>query len=170
MSALMNEQDPPIPQSDPLHFAPRRVRERSEPPTSATTALDPSIEQAVYQSIQRSLEPEIVRQPPAFSEEFDQRKALFGAVAIGVAALAALGFVLMFHAREPDAGASFAAAVQSIKPEPASPDRGASAALSEFRGVLTAADANQNETREPPDRLLQQFVQWRQKANADTSQ
>src|SRR5271156_444734 len=106
MSA-MSEQDQPTP-NDPLYYAPRRLREKPEPPINPANSL--------YQSLPRALDPEIMQEAAALTRDLDRRKALFGAVAIGVSALAALFVVLMVHAsQEPDAGASFAAAVQSMK-------------------------------------------------------
>ncbi|WJR79111.1 hypothetical protein [Bradyrhizobium sp. NP1] len=183
MSAL-SEQGPTTP-NDPLHYAPRRLRERTEPslssfaeagrdtrPIMPPTSLDASLENAVYQSLRRSLDPEIVPQPATLARS-GRSKALFGAAAIGVSALAALFFVYMVHASQETDAASFAAAVQSMKAPPAPATEAPSAsALAEFRGVLTAAQANQQPaTHEESEKLLQQFVQWRQKAGTtDTSQ
>ena len=179
-----SEQVPTTP-NDPLHYAPRRLRERTEPSLSSLaeaardtrpilppTSLDASLENAVYQSLRRSLDPEIVPEPAAF-QRGGRSKALFGVAAIGVSAVAALFFVYMVHASQETDTASFAAAVQSMKTPPAPPSEPASAnALAEFRSVLTAAQANQQPaTREESEKLLQQFVQWRQKSGTtDTSQ
>jgi hypothetical protein len=109
MSAL--EQDPPKP-NDPLYYAPRRLRERVEPPLNSEP-----LSSSVYHPLPRSLDPEVMQEVTALARDHvDRRKALFGAAAIGVSALAALFVVLMIHAsQKPDAGASFAAAVQSLK-------------------------------------------------------
>jgi hypothetical protein len=94
----------------------------------------------------------------------DRRKALFGAAAIGVSALAALFVVLMVHAsQEQDTGASFAAAVQSMKTAQAQ-QGDAKPALSAFRGLLASSETGA--PREQSDKLLQQFMQWRQRADA----
>ena len=163
MSA-MSEQDQPTP-NDPLYYAPRRLREKLEPQINPANSL--------YQSLPRALDPEIMHEAAALTRDLDRRKALFGAVAIGVSALAALFVVLMVHAsQEPNAGASFAAAVQSMKTvQPQQSDSGSKPALSEFRGLLASTDANQGATRAPSGKLLQQFMQWQQKAGtAETSQ
>src|SRR5258708_3573708 len=160
MSAM--EQDQPTP-NDPLYYAPRRIRERPESPLTPEAPLT-----SVYQNLPRSLDPEVMQEVSALARDHvDRRKALFGAAAIGVSALAALFVVLMVHAsREPDAGASFAAAVQSMKTQPQQADGGSKPALSEFRGLLASTtDAGQGAPREQPDKTLQQFMQWRQKAD-----
>jgi hypothetical protein len=153
--------------NDPLYYAPRRIRERPEPPLNPESP--PPI--SVYQNLPRSLDPEVMQEVTALARDHvDRRKALFGAAAIGVSALAALFVVLMVHAsQEPDAGAaSFAAAVQSMKTQPQQGDGGSKPALSEFRGLLASTDASQAAPREQSDKTLQQFMQWRQKA--ETSQ
>jgi hypothetical protein len=183
MSAL-SEQGPTTP-NDPLHYAPRRLRERETSlsslieanrdaarPSLPPTSLDASLENAVYQSLRRPLEPEIMPDPETFTRGGGRSKALYGAAAVGVSAIAALFFVYMVHAsQEPDA-ASFAAAVQSMKTQPTPQgDAASGGALAEFRGLLAAPDANQPASHEESEKLLHQFVQWRQKAGAtDASQ
>jgi len=164
MSAL--EQDPPNP-SDPLYYAPRRLRERLEPPLNSEPSSSSS--SSVYQPLPRSLDPEVMQEVTALARDHvDRRKALFGAAAIGVSALAALFVVLMVHAsQKPDAGASFAAAVQSLKStQPQQGDGGSKPTLSEFRGLLASTEAGQAAPHEQSEKLLQQFMQWRQKADA----
>src|SRR5271154_5719996 len=108
------EQDQPTP-NDPLYYAPRRVRERPEAPLNPVTPEAAS--NSAYHPLPRSLDPEVMQEVAALAHDHvDRRKALFGAAAIGVSALAALFVVLMVHAsQEPDAGASFAAAAQPVK-------------------------------------------------------
>jgi len=187
MSAT-SEQVPTTP-NDPLHYAPRRMREKTDHPSqnprgetpsgreagsgraaAPTTALDSALENAVYQSLRRSLDPEVMQQGSGIMRG-DRRKALFGAIAIGVSALAALFVVLMVHAsQEPDVGASFAAAVQSMKAAQQQSDSGSKPALAEFRGLVDASEAQQAAEAQPgaqdSDKLLQQFMQWRQKTYA----
>jgi hypothetical protein len=189
MSAT-SEQVPTTP-NDPLHYAPRRLREKTDPSMTArgesqsgreagsgpagraappTTPLDSALENAVYQSLRRSLDPEVI-QTAGFLRG-DRRKALFGALAIGVSALAALFVVLMVHAsQEPNVGASFAAAVQSMKAaQQQQSDSGSRPALAEFRGLIDASEAQPATEAQPTtqesDKLLQQFMQWRQKTYA----
>jgi hypothetical protein len=176
MSVLLEEnQTSP---HDPLHYAPRRLRERARTPLSVAdkaqsereagpgerpirTSLDTSLENAVFQSLRRPLDPEVMHQPSAVARDRGRRRMLFPAAAVGISALAALLFVLMV--REPDAGAF---AVQAMKAAQQS-----NTALSEFRGLLRSPEADQPATHERSDKLLKQFMQWRQKAgSAETSQ
>jgi hypothetical protein len=167
MSAL-NEEDRTTPH-DPLYYAPRRLRERGRSRQSAfgeaqsvseagfaegRTSIDLALENAVYQSLRRPLEPEVMDAPPALGRARDRRKVLFGAAAIVVSAVVALFFALMVHASpEPNTAASFAAAVRSMKI--AQPQQGASQAA----------------TAEQSEKLLRQFMQWRQKtSSAEISQ
>src|SRR5437588_3257058 len=165
MSAL--EQDQPTP-NDPLYYAPRRVREKPEQLFNSEVPTN-----SVYQPLPRSLDPEVMQEVSALAHDHvDRRKALFGAAAIGVSALAALFVVLMIHAsQEQDTtGASFAAALQSIKIAQPPPAASASKpALSEFRGLLASTNAAQGASNKQPDKVLQQFMPWRQKAHT-TSQ
>jgi hypothetical protein len=185
MSAI-GDQAPTTP-NDPQYYAPRRMREKQdsalgssgEPhsgretgpvgrPVPPTTALDSALENAVYQSLRRSLDPEVMHETTGFMRDRDRRKAWFGAVAIGVSALAALFVVLMVHAsQEPDVGASFAAAVQSMKSTQVQQqsDSGSKPALAEFRGLLESSEA-QPAAPEQSDKMLQHFMQWRQKTYA----
>jgi hypothetical protein len=165
MSAL--EQDQPTP-NDPLYYAPRRLREKPEQLFNSEVPTN-----SVYQPLPRSLDPEVMQEVSALARDHvDRRKALFGAAAIGVSALAALFVVLMVHAsQEPDAGASFAAAVHSLKTAQPQGDGGSKPALAEFRGLLTSTEAGQDATHEQSEKSLQQFMQWRQKADTgETSQ
>jgi hypothetical protein len=117
----------------------------------------------------RSLDPEVMQEVAALAHDHvDRGKTLFGAAVIGVSALAALFVVLMIHAsQEPDTGASFAAVLQSLKAaQPQPGDRGSKPALSEFRGLMASSEPSQGATREQSEKLLQQFMQWRQKADA----
>lgn len=181
-----SDQVPATP-NDPQYYAPRRMREKNESalgssgeqqsgrevgpvgrPIPPTAALDSALENAVYQSLRRSLDPEVMQETTGLMRDRDRRKAWFGAVAIGVSALAALFVVLMVHAsQEPDVGASFAAAVQSMKSAQIQQqsDSGSKPAIAEFRGLLESSEA-QPATQEPSEKLLQHFMQWRQKTYA----
>ena len=167
MSAL-SEQDRNTPH-DPLYYAPRRLREMSRSPLSAfdelhfepgdapterRTSVDIALENAVYQSLRRPLEPEVMDEPSTPRRDRNGRKMLFVAAAVGVSAVAALFFVLRVQTpQESSIAASFAAAVQSMK-----------TARPQQSGGPTV-------TPEQSEELLQQFMQWRQKTrSAETSQ
>jgi hypothetical protein len=79
-----------------------------------------------------------------------------------VSAAVAVVFVTMFPAaKEKLPGASFATASSQPRPVDASKP-----ALSEFRALLVAGEGGQAFTHEQSERLLQQFVQWQQKADS----
>src|SRR6516165_10355256 len=122
MNAL-SEQGPPD-QENPLHYAPRWLREKPEqrfsviqemrpaqerrPETlpssmSSPSPLDSQLESAVYDSLRRQLDPEVIEEPTGLARELDRRDAMFGvagrfALAIGVSALVAVFFVFMIPA------------------------------------------------------------------------
>jgi hypothetical protein len=219
----MSEQNPTNPQ-DPLHYAPRWLREKPESArlslveetrdtpatdseridravTSISSRLDGRLENAVFESLRHSLDPHVMREPPEFTRERDRRSIALKiaarlAAATGVAAVVALFFVnIVPVSRQPDASSSFVAAVQSMKttaPPPAAAtapaataaipdakdvkaeqadakpegaDTKAMPALSQFQSLL-ASDAAQAPKSEPAtDKpLLQQFMEWNQKA------
>ena len=173
---------------DPLHYAPRRFTERTEPrlaavvgdiqatdrasrPESTSRAILPSslntkLENSVYESLRRQIEPELVPEPADFRRERSQR-ALIGVVigiaaAIVVSATVAVVFITMFPAaKDKIPGASFASA--GAQPRQADSSK---PALSEFRALMVAGEGGQSFTHEQSERLLQQFVQWRQKVDS----
>ncbi|WP_315812382.1 hypothetical protein [Bradyrhizobium sp. SZCCHNR2028] len=141
MSSL-SEQNPMNPQ-DPLHYAPRWLRERPEaarlslvgdnakaaeaaerPASGQQGPLDARLETAVFESLRQSLNPQVMREPPDLERERDRRSVVFKvagrfAAATGVAAVVALFFVNIVPVwRQPDASSSFVAAVQSMKTLP----------------------------------------------------
>ena len=171
---------------DPEYYAPRGLRERSgtrsplsneanpEParaPISPPVSLDTQLENAVSSALWHPLDPEIIHEPPGLARELDRRKALVTVVgrftaAVGISAVVALFFVVMIPAsRQPDAGA-LAGMVQSVKAMLIQPDAnndGPKPATAEFQTILASPRNSPTATREQSERLLQQFVQWRQK-------
>jgi hypothetical protein len=136
MSA-MSEQDRLSPQ-DPLYYAPRSLRERTQspftPPAAAkperasqpasAPSIDSLLEQAVSDSLRQALDPDVMPEPPGFVLELDRRIALVSvagrfAAAVGVSALVALFFVIVVPAwKQSDSGGSFSAAFQSLRAAP----------------------------------------------------
>jgi hypothetical protein len=216
----MSEQNPTNPQ-DPLHYAPRWLRERPEsirlslveetrePPRAADRAATPvsdpveaRLEATVFETLRHSLDPHVMREPPEFTRERDRRSVVLKiaarvAAATGVAAVVALFFVNIVPVSRPtDASSSFVAAVQSMKtttPPPAAeaaapevkeikveqtaavPDKAdvkPSPALSQFESLLASGETAQAPKSEAsPDKpLLQQFMQWNQKAQSEKGQ
>jgi hypothetical protein len=182
MSA-MSEETPLPPTSnpqDPRYYAPRRPTERVEPRLAtvneraraetsrtlpAAAALSAKLESAVYESLRRHTEPEIVPEPNDY-KRLGMRRTLIAiasgvGAALALASVAALLFVTVYP-KEQDAGRSFAATPLAAQP-PHADDKGA---LSQFRALVGANSGGQNFTHEQSERLLQQFVQWRQKAAA----
>jgi hypothetical protein len=188
MSAMSEESPPPPPTSnpqDPLYYAPRRPSERVEPRLAtvneraaferasrgetsrtlpASAALSARLENAVYESLRRQREPEIVPEPSDYKRLGTRRTLIAVASGVGaalaLASVAALLFITVYP-REQDAGRSFAAAPQAAQSRQADDKP----ALSQFRALVTNT-GGQNFTHEQSERLLQQFVQWRQKAVA----
>jgi len=135
---------------DPMHYAPRRVREKPEPNSaedaraarekrleavigrniSPPAPLDTSLESAVYESLRRPIDPKLLGETRALTREFERRGSVLGVVgriagAVVVSAIIALFFVVMMPARQQDNAASFTATVQSfttaLSQQPAQP-------------------------------------------------
>jgi hypothetical protein len=186
---------------DPMHYAPRRLREKPEPRLNSAedmraarekrleavigrnmnppAPLDNSLENAVYESLRRPIDPKLLGETRALTREFERRGSAFGvagriAAAVVVSAIVALFFVVMMPAKQQDNGASFATTVQSfttaLSQQPSQPVPAEDAkkpALAEFQSLLAASDntaqaAEREQTDKHSDKLLQQFMQWRQ--------
>jgi hypothetical protein len=182
----MSDESPLPPTSnpqDPQYYAPRRPSERVEPRlasvnaralerasrsepsrTLPASALSARLEGAVYESLRRQVEPEAVPEPND-TNRLGTRRTLIAiasgvAAALAVASVAALLFFTLYP-KEADLGRPFASAAP---PAPSQTDD--KSALSQFRALVNANTGGQNFTHEQSERLLQQFVQWRQKAAA----
>jgi hypothetical protein len=191
MSSL-SEQDHLNP-NDPSYYAPRWLRERSEPRSSSSPEaiseaarapvappgpLDTQLESAVSGALWHPLDPEVIHEPAELARELDRRAALMSvatrfAAAIGVSAVVALFFVIMVPAsRQSDAGGTTsgvstqAASVPPAKvapPQSGPREDGSKSALAEFQTLLASAQASQPATHEQSEQLLKQFLQWGQK-------
>jgi hypothetical protein len=111
--------------NDQLYYAPRWLRERTEPlpassekrsqsspekrsqslgrPNQPPPSFDALLEEAVAESLRHPLDPEVMHEPPGFVRELDRRMAILSvagrfAAAIGVSAIVALFFVIMVPA------------------------------------------------------------------------
>lgn len=180
MSAM--SEDTPPPQTgnpeDPGHYAPRRPIERIEPRLSTVNeraraetlrrlpaSVNTRLESAVYESLRRPMGPQAVPEPNDLKRLGTRRTLIAIASGVGAAlafaSVAALLFVTVYP-KDQDAGRSLAATPQ------AAPSRQADdkPALSQFRALVNAEGGGQNFTHEQSERLLQQFVQWRQKTAA----
>lgn len=179
MSATSEE----TPSSNPLDnliATPRRAPERPEPrlatigtPFPRASKLDAPrplvaspgdrLETAMSEFVRRQIKPEAVPEPADLGREGKRRlltASAIGVGAIGIASLAAFLFVSFFP-KEKDAIQSFAAAVPAatsqLRPG------GEAAAAPASRRLLAENDRGESLSHEQSERLLQQFVQWRQK-------
>lgn len=181
--SVLNEETPTNPQ-DPLHYAPRRtsprpdlrlstvssavgetpfdrlskpelVRRAPPPPSS----LNAELENAVFQSLRRQMDPEVVPEPPGVEGRLWRRAWVGVGAAVAVAAIAATLFVML--APRDDSGMSFATAAS-----PQAQDDATKSALAQFRALIPAGDADQTVTHEQSERMLKQFMLWRQKVGA----
>ncbi|HEY7842205.1 MAG TPA: hypothetical protein VID30_00825 [Bradyrhizobium sp.] len=180
----MSTQGEESPIDNPLEALRALTRDRVEPrlaavsgtPAARAPKLDtprpPAVlagdrlENAMSEFIRRQIRPEAVPEPAGLKRE--RTRSMLSAAAMGLAAaiavacVVALLYVTVFP-REKDAVQSFAAAA----PPAASLTRPADAATSgpsQFRALVAANGQDQNVDHEQSERLLQQFVQWRQKA------
>jgi hypothetical protein len=181
MSAL-SEDGPSNPQ-DPFHYAPRRTSSRPDLRLSAVSsavgetsfdrpsrpelvrraqspsALSAELENAVFESLRRQMDPEVIPEPPGMDGRLWRRAWLGIGAAIGVAAIAAALFVTL--APQGDSTASYAAASSTAQDDATKP------ALAQFRSLIVANDGgDQAITHEQSERMLQEFMLWRQKAGA----
>jgi hypothetical protein len=118
------------------------------------------------------------------AREMERRGTLFGVTgrqvtSIGLSGIIALFFLIMMPtARQPDNTQLFAAAVQSLTTalsQQHQSETPPTPALAAFYSLLTSGDTAQAAERGQPeqesDKLLQQFLQWRQNANpSETAQ
>lgn len=172
--------------NDPEYYAPRWLRERPQrrlslsqeagsesdrPPLPLPGSLDVQLENAVSNALWHPLDPEVIHEPPGLARELDRRKALLSvagrfAAAVAVSAVVALFFVIMIPTARQSDGGTFAGMVQSVRAmlvQPRARDEGPKPATAEFQTILASTQNSQPITREQSERLLQQFVQWRQK-------
>src|SRR5437016_5015122 len=178
----------PLDPKDPEYYAPPRLRERSGArrsqgarlesitrPISQPSPLDNQLKNAGSVSLRNPLHPEVLPEPARFARETDRRASLFRlaagfAVAAGVVAVAALLFFLMGPAsRQSDTGSTSSEITGSTKvalPPPGQDDLASKPALAQFKALLATTPASQPATQEQSQRLLQQFMQWRQKDNS----
>ena len=166
----------PIEALDALVSASRRAAERAEPPRLAAIGDGPlsrpfrvepprlaasagdRLESAMSEFVRRQIkQPALVPEPPDLTREGKRRTLLAGfvgvAAAVAVASVAALLFVTLFPRQK---GLEQFIAAASRAPR-------ADDALSPSRAPAPTGGGNQSLTHEQSERLLQQFVQWRQK-------
>jgi hypothetical protein len=174
-----DESDPTNP-NDLTYYAPRELRERaksislsqevrSEPagsPISYRPSPDDRLKTPVY--LRHPPAPEVIAGP-------ERRAALFGvagrfaAVAAFVLVVALLFVVISPALRQSGASSTpseITGSIRTAPPRSSQDQTEAKPALAEFQGVLASIPASKPATPEQPPQLLQQFLQWRQKANS----
>jgi hypothetical protein len=187
--SYLREQDHLDP-NDPAYYAQRWLRERSK----SQSSLSPGIRSDPARAPIFPSGTPVIHEPagPARGRRrgtLFKLSALFAAL-VGVSAIGALFFVIMAPASRPSAAGptppeitrvTMTAPPQSTPMRTAPPqseprDEGPKSALAEFQAILASPPPGQNSVREQPEQsgqsgqLLQQFLQWRQKADpAETS-
>lgn len=179
MSAT-NEESPNTNPLDALYALSRRQSERSEPPRLATINDAPSfprapriesrteplrpltspgdrLESAMSEFVRRQIKPEAAPEPVDFQPERRRRSLMATAIgvaaAVAIASVVAMTFVTMFP-REKSALQAFASATHQTE----------DASKADYRALMAPDGGGKGFTHEQSERLLQQFVQWRQKA------
>ena len=155
----------PEPRLAAISSAPVARTPRLDTPRPVTIAAGDRLENAMSEFVRRQVKPEAVPEPPGLKREATRSMLVAGsmglAAAVAVACVVALLYAALFP-REKDPVQSFAAAA----PPAALQTRPAEEASSgpQFRALVAAKSENQSVTHEQSERLLQQFVQWQQKA------
>jgi hypothetical protein len=176
---------------DPVHYAPRRLLEELEqqiaednirplrgtrPRTvsrtiSPSAAFDAQLDYAEYESMSA------ISEAPALVPEMERGGTWFGltgrlVAAIGVSAIIAQVFVIMMPAPQQPDGMRFAAAVQPFTTALSQQHQDEDAskpAPARFRSRVASADTaaapGRAQREKEADKVLQQFLQWRRKAN-----
>lgn len=176
LMSSFSEQDPLNP-NDPEFYAPPRLRERAaklglslrSSPISLPASLDIQPKNEVSDALWKSLAPEVINQPAGLA--WDRRTAhlAVAAAAAGVATVAVLLFVLMVPAsRRSDAGSTpseITGSTNTALPQSVQAEVGSKPALAEFQALIASVRPSQPATHEQSQQLLQQFLQWRKKAD-----
>jgi hypothetical protein len=173
----------PLNPNDPRYYAPPWLREGATSRPSLSQEGEP-ISSPVFLpaalDVQRNPLAEIIHEPAKLARELDRRRDFFG-VAAGFAAAAAVATVVVLvfvilkpGPRQSDAGSTSSEITGSIRtalPQSSQRDVGSKPALAEFQALLASVPPSQPANHEQSQQLLQQFLQWRRKANTtDTSQ
>jgi len=185
------DQPDPTNPNDLTYYAPRELRERAKSlPLTQEAISEPDRPLTTY-SPSSDVRPVYLRPPSApgaiqqygVREREPRRTGLFGVAGRYVAiasfvTVVALLFVLMSPAlRQSDAGltsseitgatkSEVTGSIETARPQSSQAANGAKPALAEFQGVLASIPTSKPSAPEQPPQLLQQFLQWRQKANS----
>ena len=138
---------------------------RPEPSPRPVVPLNERIEGFLPESARRRIEPEIVPEPDDFKSEGLRRKLVAGvigfAAAVAVASVVALLLVNIFP-KDKDTDQSVTAATPP--PQSRQVDADSNPPASQVPEPVIATDGGQNLNHEQSEQLLQQFMEWRQKA------
>jgi hypothetical protein len=140
----LSKQDRHLGPQHPLYYTSGSLRERSggtrSEPLSASASFNDQFETVASES------------PHVFEPETDRRMTLTGIAARLGAAIEVLALVALF----------LAIAVPNMPHQKDEPRT----ALAEFQPFLASVEAGQSTTSEPSEKLLQRFIQWRQKSTS----
>jgi hypothetical protein len=178
-----SEQDPLNP-NDPEYYAPPGLRERaaklgrslsqearSEPirssPISFPASREPKDE--VSDTLWKPLNPGVINQPAKLA--WDRRTVQLG-VATAVVGVGMVAVLLIFittsASRRSDATptpSEITGSTSTAVPQSDQGDVGSKPALEEFKALLASPPPSQPATHEQSQQLLENFLQWRKKAN-----
>ena len=147
----LSKQDHHLSPQDPFYYASGSLRKRSMSPLtpSRETRSEPLFSSASFNPFETVASE---GRSHVFEPQTDRRLTLTGvatrlAAAIRVSALVALFLTI---------------AVPNLPHQKDGPK----SALSEFQPFLASVEASQSTTSEPSEKLLQRFVQWRQKSTS----
>jgi hypothetical protein len=140
----LSKQDRHLGPQHPLDYTSGSLRERSggtrSEPLSASASFNDQFETVASES------------PHVFEPETDRRMTLTGIAARLGAAIEVLALAALF----------LAIAVPNMPHQKDGPRT----ALAEFQPFLASVEAGQSTTSEPSEKLLQRFIQWRQKSTS----
>jgi hypothetical protein len=185
-----DEPDPNNP-NNLTYYAPRELRERAKSLSLSQEVRSEPARSPISYRPSPDVRPVYLRPPSAPGAihqygvlERDQRRtALFGvagrfAAAAAFVMVVALLFVVISPALRQSGASStpseitgsikseVTGSIETARPQSSQGQNEAKPALAEFQGVLASAPASKPATPEQPSQLLQQFLQWRQKANS----
>ena len=194
MSSL-SEQDPLNP-NDPEFYAPPRLRERAaklglslsqearlDPIRSSPLSLPASLENQDNDALWNPLAPEVINQPARLAWDRRTVQLSIATAAAGVVMVVVLLFFIVKPApRQLDAGSTSSeikGSMSTAQSQSGQGDVGTKPALAEFQALagpkpaiaefqafLATVPPSQRATHEQSQQLLQQFLQWRKKADA----
>ena len=187
MSNTSEPSQNPMDALEALYAAQRRRSERPEPPRLAAInelaalartprpepirpvpvpPLGERIDSVLPESARRRIEPELVPEPRDFKGGGLRRKIVAGVIGVGaavaVAAVVTLLLVDIFPRDKDSADPSVTAAVAA--PPPSDQTEAAPTPVSQVQAPAATSDGDQNFNHEQSEQLLQQFMQWQQKA------